>query len=844
MTTSPFSSPPGSPSGWTPPVIRQVALVMLAFCLGVPAVLVLHKQQAARRDHEPAKTRAAMEALFDAIEPAPREGAASMPDAAALKVLVPGCTKLASHQGLPAMEDMAEQLALVQQQIGQQTAVEGVHNAPLRKHYQLNVTRWAQPILDGKVECQHAAQALRTVAGSRGNALLSQAQWQEHRLRPASAPSSSAAASVAAARLAPGSLTQGDPWRGWPGCIWLGGLQPDSPAYYVSPAGRVSWGKLLCEQDGIKPANAKAVMAAQPAAPGATPAKDEPAWVIPRDLGSLLTELEALRRPEGRLYENYTATLPGGSNRRTVGRNEVDVGFNIHLTIDPRTQATAQQVAECYTGNAAACATTGIDFGKVGAAQGPGAKVMWEQAAARMTAVAVIDVATGRIEALASAHTPCYAQENDGPFRDAACLPLWTRAQRRPDALLNHAVFADYMPGSTVKPIMASVFFEDASSKPDELSAWLARSDTNRFNDELFCFGARRAGKGSLCDRPARVQRRAEELGWNVDCGTEPSFRCASSDILFGRRLSAQLDNDDAASAGLLSNAAPLQRSALAGRLFVSARATPRGNAHHMTALPAFDPRAAESCRSGGKWHANNCSSAQFKPLVNEAEGQGQARTTALGVATMMARLTAAANGQTTLRRPYLVEQLTDAQGRPFATAATRRESDDSKALAQPEALGVKPPVAQAVLGALARGSQPLGKGLGNGTGHLICRHVFGDRCAAAGTRFAGKTGTPSFTFDQRTYGNAAAFCRANPKHEDCFEKPVKWYVAAYKSGAGPQAKYDKAIAVMSERNWFLPGKNAAGGMQGRVHGVNDLNNISAEIGMRVIERQVRMEAR
>ena len=108
----------------------------------------------------------------------------------------------------------------------------------------------------------------------------------------------------------------------------------------------------------------------------------------------------------------------------------------------------------------------------------------------------------------------------------------------------------------------------------------------------------------------------------------------------------------------------------------------------------------------------------------------------------------------------------------------------------------------------------------------------------------AGKTGTPSFTFDQRTYGNAANFCRSNPRHEDCFEKPVKWYVAAYKTGSGPQAKYDKVIAVMSERNWFLPDKKSAGGMQGRVHGVNDLNNISAEIGMRVVDKIWHTESR
>ncbi len=805
---------------------------MLVLCLAVPAVLMLHKQQTAARDHEPAKTRAAMMALFAAIEPAAVSPAAP-PDATALAALVPSCSKLGKHKNLPIMEDLAEQLELVQQQLTLQTAVDGVHNAPLRNHYQLNVSKWAQAVLSGKVECQHAAQALRMVAGPRGAALLAQAQWQEHQRRPAPGLSTSEHAAQAPVQLAARSLAQGDPWRGWPGCIWVGGLKPDGPAYYVSPAGRATWGKLLCEQDGIKPAGARTVAAAELAVTGTTLPKDHPTWVIPKDLGVLLTELERLRLPEGRLYENYAATLPSGSNRRTVGRNEVDVGFNIHLTIDPRTQSITQQVAECYTGNVAACALAGIDFNKVGAAQGPGAKAMWEQAAARMTAVAVIDVASGRIEALASAHTPCYAQENDGAGRGPGCLPLWTRAQRRPDALLNHAVFADYMPGSTVKPIMASVFFEDASSNSANLSFWLAKSDTNRFNEELFCYSAKSGQNGAACDRPARVQQRAASLGWNADCTDQPSFRCASADLLFGRRLSAVLETSD--DAPLPTPAAPLQRSMLAGRLFVSSTATPRGNAHRLAELPSFNAKVAESCRAkNGVWRASNCASAQFKPLINEAGGQGQARSTALGVATMLARLTAAANGAQEMRRPYLVAQVTDAKGKPVATAATRGDASGASALAEAEPIGVKPEVAQAVLNALARGSQPLDND-NDGTGHMICKHVFGPRCAKAGARFAGKTGTPSFTFYRRTYAYAANFCRANPRHEDCFEKPVKWYVAAYKTSSGPQAKYDKVIAVMSERNWFLPGKELAGGMQGQLHGMNELNNVSAEIGMQVV---------
>src|ERR1700704_3427618 len=80
----------------------------------------------------------------------------------------------------------------------------------------------------------------------------------------------------------------------------------------------------------------------------------------------------------------------------------------------------------------------------------------------RMAAVAIIDVESGRIDALAGALSPCARQEVDGPGRDAACdtrLPY--PVQYRADALLNPAVYHDAMPASTIKPIMATAFLAD-----------------------------------------------------------------------------------------------------------------------------------------------------------------------------------------------------------------------------------------------------------------------------------------------------------------------------------------------------------------------------------------------
>jgi cell division protein FtsI/penicillin-binding protein 2 len=268
--------------------------------------------------------------------------------------------------------------------------------------------------------------------------------------------------------------------------------------------------------------------------------------------------------------------------------------------------------------------------------------------------------------------------------------------------------------------------------------------------------------------------------------------------------------------------------------MFVAPVATTGGTAHKLMSIAATDPELAKICKGGGKkWRATNCKSGALKDLVNEAFGQGEAKATTLGVATMLARLAAAARGVENLRRPYLVEAITDAKGKPMATAATRSEDGSAVALTHPEPTQVRPDVAKKVFDALALGTAELSGQ--EGTGRLICRHVFGAECGKVGKQIAGKTGTPSYSLDKETLESARKHCLTNPRDADCLEKPVKWYVAAYKTSASDTPNYDKVIAVMSERNWYLASKDVPKGLQGRIHGVNDLNNISTEIAMRAL---------
>ena len=104
---------------------------------------------------------------------------------------------------------------------------------------------------------------------------------------------------------------------------------------------------------------------------------------------------------------------------------------------------------------------------------------------------------------------------------------------------------------------------------------------------------------------------------------------------------------------------------------------------------------------------------------------------------------------------------------------------------------------------------------------------IFHRDCVASGAALE-----PDNPIDERSHH----VCRADPRDDDCREKPIKLYVTAVKSGADAQERYDKVVAVISERNWTLAGKALPAAARERVHGgSNDLNNISTEIAMRIV---------
>jgi cell division protein FtsI/penicillin-binding protein 2 len=462
-----------------------------------------------------------------------------------------------------------------------------------------------------------------------------------------------------------------------------------------------------------------------------------------------------------------------------------------------------------------------------------------EGAMVRMAAVAVIDVASGRIEALAGAMSPCARQEVDGPGRELNCdkrLPYPVRY--RPDALLNPAVFHDAMPASTIKPIMAAAFLTDADvgprwlsaeraamkkpvqPAPDSLRGQLMRSDSARFLDRMFCSEK----NFSHCQRPWEVQAMAAAFGWNNGCVLARAD-CGKQDLLFGRAV------DATAESGAIR---PVSTTVAYGRLLSEPVGGRLGAPLHLTPPAQLDPAIVRHCSLGaaGRMRSDDdwekCRGGAVVDVVAEGWGQGHARSSALGIAGMMATLAAAANGQAEVRRPHLVEALRGVGDREHATLASAVLRWDLAA-AQPNR--VPHDAAEVILSGLSYSHRA-------GTARTACEQVFDAKACRGIEWLAGKTGTPSFPSDGLTLNQLLTLCgRAGDaqrsKEAACGSlRPYKWYVAAYRDGARSSGPWTKAIAVLTERNWTVQG--------GHIHGAGDHGpNPSAEIAMQITARQL-----
>jgi hypothetical protein len=710
-----------------------------------------------------------------------------------------------------------------------------------------------------------------------------------------------------------------NPWSGIAGCIYLG--RDDAAGQGMAPthflAGARSVQRRVCAMPamaamagGSPAAGADAVLrgpGALAGEPGLADALDDTRWMVPPSLHAMLQPLDALRQPSGSLYRQYTdsdalatggpgatssaspagvarttnaatttsaasssgttsaasgapAAVRNAANRIVLDGAPIDIGFAVELTIDPVLQALAQKTAACYTGRHDVCDALGLrrseDTDKRG--RRPIGEPLLEGAMVRMAAVAVIDVASGRIEALAGAMSPCARQEVDGPGRDPTCdrrLPY--PVQYRPDALLNPAVYHDAMPASTIKPIMAAAFLSDplagarwlaaeraamqreGAPARNSLRGQLMRSDSARFLDRMFCIESDFAH----CRRPWEVQALALDFGWNAGCA-DARADCGKHDLLFGAALDAGLDPGLARGLSTRVAYGRLMSEPVIGKTVGKPVGRPAGKsagipaaalgaAMHLRPPAALDAAVLRRCAAGADGRRlsdddwEKCRGGAVVDVVAEGWGQGHARASALGIAGMMATLAAAANGQAEVRRPHLVESLHGVAGadHTLLDAAVQRWT---AAAARPNRLSHD--AAEVILSALSYSHR-------SGTARSACEQVFDARRCRDIDWLAGKTGTPSFPSDGLSLDELVQLCRGGAAAQDragtCSSlRPYKWYVAAYRADGAGSGPWTKVIAVLSERNWLR--------QSGHVHGAGDHGpNPSAEIAMQIAGRQV-----
>jgi len=354
----------------------------------------------------------------------------------------------------------------------------------------------------------------------------------------------------------------------------------------------------------------------------------------------------------------------------------------------------------------------------------------------------------------------------------------------------------------------------------------LLRSDSARFLDRMFC-----VDRGfARCDRPWAVQAAASAFGWNAGCsdsGADERPDCGKHDLLFGRPIDTPLAPGSASSR-------PPSMAVAYGRLLSQPQAGKLGAPMRLMPRAVLDAALVRRCAAGADGRRvsdddwEKCRGGAMVDVVAEGWGQGHARASALGIAGMMASLAAAANGQSELRRPHLVESLHGAGGAPSPALAAALAQWRQAAL-QPSRL--TPEAAEVILSGLAYSHRI-------GTARTACEQVFDARRCREIEWLAGKTGTPSFPNDGISLDELARLCPGGvaapqAKPGTCSSlRPYKWYVAAYRADAASIGPWTKVIAVLTERNWSR--------RTGQIHGAGDHGpNPSAEIALQITGYQL-----
>jgi hypothetical protein len=207
--------------------------------------------------------------------------------------------------------------------------------------------------------------------------------------------------------------------------------------------------------------------------------------------------------------------------------------------------------------------------------------------------------------------------------------------------------------------------------------------------------------------------------------------------------------------------------------------------------------------------------------LISEAYGQGNARTTPVGVAAIMAALASSMQNMPQ-RYPHLLEGLwlSDGNLAPMSLRPTGQGISLGPS-------GLPPEISQRIIAAMEKTHT---KG---GTAFSACAKVMGSSACQTSLGIAGKTGTPG-DVDERSLAQlqdnyiSLGQCISSKKLkcQELYPLPrprYRWYAALFKSDA--TGRYDKAITVLVHSNWRRSDGRFA-----------DENSAAAELAMRFIK--------
>ena len=731
----------------------------------------------------------------------------------------------------------------------------------LANRYQLQTATLWQQACEQTISEDALAFALKTLASP--DRLL-QLQWREQQ------PNRRNQNDPNVAHMPVNWLTQTNPWYGLPGCVYIktdktadnqtGYLYVDSRSNAIN-AGDVDPLTQLCNNPRLIPMSVKSLIGAVnlPNTPNSElnqtktdieqqanavlqtlqdkPTQDPKKQIVstninqvalPTNLGLMYSELSNIHashfdRQLLDAYESYQQqndkrnwwqklTAPP-INSINVDSSNIKIGYNMALTLDPTVQTSAQQVADCVTNS-----PNGVDCQTVlSPALQNVANGMYENALVRSIGIAVIDVKSQGVLALASSDSNCYRADNgDTTIKPTGCPILWKKDWSKQN-LMNHALYQTVYPGSIVKTVQAlglvranPRFKNRQTADAQYLKQVMASSSTEKVANFLYCqtttsaMSLERDAQGVCRGMPA-FKKASDDMGWSVNCKAA-SVNCGFKDLLFGKAYNSEPMLQSRYFSGVLLTD---------GKQDYSDKQLQFSAAAVANCVNANGGRMNGACRQGGDL---------LNASMNQVFGSGNAKTSVLGASDMFASLLIADNGATQRRGAHLIEDLWGVNQIPLRPKAWR--GDDNNITTRASQLGAMPlnisqSDARGTL-TLLSGTLLAGTGLGggNGTAYAACTQAIGS-CAWTQGVMVGKTGTPGFNYPTTQNGRTfytpnvtvnmvANLCnnadiRAGKRQPSsaCYARPYKWFVYGLK---GKDGQWDKAVAVLVERNWTKSG--------------------------------------